>query len=97
MSSTLGFSLPDFNKIFQQFGLAKGIFTAFFAGAHYWLYHMYDQRVKDAKEQITRIAEENREYRERFLSLLDNKFGYKTKFNGPPSVLDKNKEEGGKK
>lgn len=82
-------------KLLQEFGMARGLFAAFFFGAHYWVYHLYNKRVDDAKEQIKRIAEENREYRERFLRMLDNKHGYESKFLGPPEITSADAENGG--
>lgn len=57
-------------------GWTKGIFTIFFFMAHFWIYTLYMGRLKDRQNEINRIAAENREYRERFLSLLDEHFGF---------------------
>lgn len=91
------FTLHDVTEFLKHFGLLKGCFVLFFCGAHWIIFRLYGLRVKDCKEQINLIAGENREYRERFLSILDNKFGYQTKLNDPPSVPQKNQKEGGKK
>ncbi|MBE7444733.1 MAG: hypothetical protein HS132_05590 [Planctomycetia bacterium] len=60
-----------------SFGIVKGLFVIFFFGAHAWIYLSYRGRLKDRQAEINRLAADNREYRERFLYLLDNKFGYK--------------------
>mgnify|MGYP000909113906 CR=1 FL=1 len=82
----LSISIENAIDCIKNFGLLKGLFLIFFICAHTWIYCLYNQRINDAKEQIKRIANENREYRERFLSLLDNRFDYKPKFNGPPVI-----------
>ena len=78
----------------KSFGLLRGLFALFFIFAHCWIYRLYYLRVKDAKDQIDRLAEENKEYRDRFLSILDERFNYKPKFVGSPL---KSKPEKGKK
>jgi len=64
-------------KYINELGLKNGLFVLFFIGSHIWIYYLYLGRVKDAKEQIDRLAIENREYRERFLGMLDIEFNYK--------------------
>lgn len=64
-------------KFIKAFGLTKGIFTVFFFSAHYVIYKLYMGRLKDRQKEIDRIATENKEYRKKFLSLLDDKFGIK--------------------
>lgn len=56
------------------FGWAKGILTIFFFLAHYWIFRQYDGRLKDRQKEIDRLAEENAEYRNRFLDMLDERF-----------------------
>lgn len=71
--------LPSWEEIKEfivTFGWAKGILTIFFFMAHAWIYSLYNGRLKDRQKEIDRIAYENREYRERFLALLDQHFGF---------------------
>jgi len=80
--------LSTISDFIQKFGFVRGIFLSFFLASHWFIYNLYSNRVKDAKEQITRLADENKDYRERFLKILDNKFDYQPKFVGPPVVTN---------
>lgn len=60
-----------------SFGWAKGVFTIFFFLAHFWIYRLYMNRINDRKEEIDRLAQDNREYRNLFLSILDKNLDYK--------------------
>jgi len=88
-------SFSDFLSACHQFGLLRGTFAFFFFLAHAWVWWLYEQRVRDAKQQIARVAAENHDYRDRFLELLDNKFGFKSQLNAPPKPLE-NTKKGGK-
>lgn len=72
----------------QAMGPLKGMFVLFFLGAHYWIYRLYSSNIKDKQNQIDRIAADNKEYRDRFLSMLDMKFGYAPNEKGPPSSAE---------
>ncbi|MBI1806797.1 MAG: hypothetical protein HYR76_07090 [Ignavibacteria bacterium] len=68
----------DWNAVvefFKAFGYEKGLFTVFFFGAHFWIYRLYMERLKDRQKQIDLIAKENHEYREKFMALLDKHLG----------------------
>ena len=70
-------NIPDFETIknfLVTFGWTKGIFTLFFFMAHGWIYSLYQGRLKDRQKEIDRIAQDNREYREKFLAILDKHF-----------------------
>ena len=86
-------SLEQIGALIQQLGWAKGILTIFFIGAHWWIHKLYEGRLNDRQDQINRIAEENRAYRERFLVLLDREMG----FNAPPQRRITEGDEPGKK
>ena len=45
---------------------------------HFYIFKLYKQVLKDRQKEIDRLAEENHQYRDRFIKLLDNKFNYKT-------------------
>ena len=67
----------DWNAIYnliKSFGLKDGLFIIFFIGAHLWIYKLYSGRLNDRKEEINRLAEDNHEYRDRFLTFLDEHF-----------------------
>ena len=73
----LGSFLEAIRNFLSTFGVKDGIFLLFFILAHIWIYKLYEGRLKDRQAEINRIADENREYRERFITLLDDKFGLK--------------------
>lgn len=77
--------MPDWKIVkdfIVAFGWTKGVFTIFFFCAHGWVYKLYKARVEDKQAEIDRLAADNREYRERFLKLYDEHFGYKSKAKG---------------
>ena len=65
-----------FIDLIREVGFSGAIFTAFFFGSHYWIYTMYLGRLEDRQDEIDRLAQDNREYRERFLAITDDKFKY---------------------
>jgi len=64
-------------KFIQSLGLVKGIFVIFFFLMHGLYFLAMNGRLKDRQAEIDRITADNREYRERFLSILDESQGYK--------------------
>lgn len=60
----------------KSLGVTKGLFVIFFFIAHIWVHLLHKGRLKDRQNEIDRLAQDNREYRERFLSLMDQKFSY---------------------
>ena len=69
-------SWPEIKDFIVTMGWAKGVFTIFFFIAHAWIYKLYNGRLEDRQAEIDRLASDNREYRERFLRLLDKHFKY---------------------
>lgn len=76
------------------FGWVKGTLTIFFWLAHFWIFRQYNARLKDKQEQINELAAENREYRERYLALMDSKMGYDVKQLGKQSPKQRLKQGG---
>jgi len=70
-------SWKEIIEIVSKLGLLKGIFLIFFISANLWVWRLYVGRIKDRKEEIDRLAQDNREYRERFLSMIDKCINYK--------------------
>ncbi|WHI46464.1 hypothetical protein ACJJIW_20630 [Microbulbifer sp. JMSA004] len=68
--------LKDILQFVQNMGLKNGLFVIFFIFAHYLLFWMYSGRLKDRQVEIDRLAADNKEYRDRFLKLMDNAFSY---------------------
>ena len=66
--------MGDVFSFLKAFGITKGLFALFFIGAHYWLYRSNLGRLEDRQREIDRVAAENREYRDRFMKLIDEKF-----------------------
>lgn len=63
----------------QSFGWTKGVFTIFFFLAHWCYFWTNNQRLKDRQREIDRLANDNREYRDRYLAIHDKKMNYKPK------------------
>ena len=61
-------------EFIKELGWTKGVFAIFFFLAHWVIYSLYNGRLKDRQGEINRIAVENKEYRERFLNILDIHF-----------------------
>lgn len=72
----MDFDVDDLLEMIKALGWAKGMFTVFFFMAHGYIFSLYRGRLNDRQKEIDRIASENREYRERFLKLMDDKFSY---------------------
>lgn len=70
------FSAEIMLEFIEALGWTKGVFTVFFFIAHGYIFILYRGRLSDRQKEIDRIAAENREYRERFLMLMDEKFSY---------------------
>ena len=69
-------TLEQFGDLVKQIGFSGALFAVFFFGAHYVLYKMYLGRLDDRQKEIDRLAQDNREYRNRFLAITDDKFSY---------------------
>lgn len=67
------------------FGFTKGLILVMFLGGHYWVFRLYENRVKDRQREIDNLARDNREYRDRFLTILDRHFELPSK--GEPKEL----------
>lgn len=63
----------------KTLGWTKGVFTIFFFLAHGWVYKLYNLRMDDRQKEIDRLAEDNKDYRVRFLKILDKNFDYTEK------------------
>jgi len=61
----------------RSLGLIKGVGVIFFFFMHGMYFLAINGRLKDRQTEIDRVAAENREYRKRFLSILDKSQGYK--------------------
>ncbi len=80
--------MPDWDiiiAILSDFGIRDGLFVIFFIVFHYWIWKLYINRLSDRQNEINRIAEENREYRETFMALVNNKL----------EINNNNQNEGG--
>lgn len=70
-------TVDAFTNFFSVLGVYKGLLVIILIGSQYWIYRLYSDRLEDRQKEIDRLAQENRQYRERFLALLDKKFKYK--------------------
>ncbi len=66
--------LKNVLELTKELGLVGGLFVFFFISAHFWIWKLYNDRLKDRQKEIDKLAEENREYREMFLNLLKDHF-----------------------
>ena len=66
-----------FEKIAQEFTLEYGILGLILIFLAYLVYHLTTKILEDKDKQIDNLASENKEYRERFTSLLDKQFNFK--------------------
>lgn len=68
--------ITNFNtlELIKAIGLTKTLSAIIISFCHLYIFTLYDRRLKDRQDEINRLAEENREYRDRFLKLLDQKF-----------------------
>jgi uncharacterized membrane protein len=69
--------LKEALSLIRELGLFKGLFAVFFIMMHAWVFSLYCGRIKDRQKEIDRLAEDNREYRDRFLKILDEHQNYK--------------------
>lgn len=69
-----------FSDLTSSVGPYEAVVILCFFGAHYVIYRLYKGRLEDRQREIDRIASDNREYRDRFLQLMDDAFSY-----SPPS------------
>ena len=65
-----------FLGLIDEVGLVGALLSVIVLGMHYAVYRLYLGRLNDRQKEIDKLAAENREYRERFLALLDKEFGY---------------------
>lgn len=65
--------LDSIRTYINDFGIANGLLILFFIFGHYAIWTLYKRNIKGKQEEINRIAAENREYRERFTKLIDDK------------------------
>lgn len=68
--------------VLREHGLVAGGAAILFFGFHWWIYHLYEMRIADARasadarvsdrqKEIDRLLAENSEYRDRFIELFD--------------------------
>ena len=67
-----------FLGLVEAVGHIGALLTVVVLGMHYAVYRLYLGRLNDRQKEIDKLAAENREYRERFLALLDKKLDYKS-------------------
>ena len=64
-----------FVDLVKEVGPVMALFIAFFIAAHIMIFCLYRGRMNDRQAEIDRLAKENREYRMRFLKILDKNLG----------------------
>ena len=79
----------SFIEAANAFGWERALFTAFFFGMHYAVYRLYLGRLRDRKEEIDRLREENNDYRERFIAILDERMDFELDEPSDPDPSDR--------
>ncbi len=63
----------NLHKLVKEVGTYQSLFIIFFIGVHIYIRRLYDANMADKQNQINRLAEENKEYREKFIKMVDQK------------------------
>ena len=74
MESAANF-LTALTDLIKEVGPVNGLFIVFFIIAHIVIFGLYRGRINDRQAEIDRLAQDNREYRMRFLAFLDKNLG----------------------
>lgn len=69
--------LPTFVDLVTYFGPYIGFILFLIICFNFWVYRLYVGRLKERQDEINRLAEENKEWRERFQAMLDKNFSIK--------------------
>ena len=79
----------SFIEAAQAFGWERALFTAFFFGMHYAVYKLYLGRLQDRQQEIDRLREENNDYKERFIAMLDQEMDFELEDSSDPDASQK--------
>lgn len=63
--------LPLFAEWFSGLGFAEGLLAIVMALGGLWIYKIHQGRLDDLQREIDRLAQENREHRDRFTRILE--------------------------
>ena len=66
-----------FIELVGLIGWGNALLSVLILSCHFFIFRMYEDRLKDRQAEINRITEENRQYRDRFLKLMDSELGRK--------------------
>lgn len=80
--------VPSLSELIPLIGLTKALFAIFFVVMHGWVFLLYRGRLKDRQGEIDRLANENHQYRELFVGLLDKHLGELGAPPGKPKKKD---------
>jgi F0F1-type ATP synthase membrane subunit b/b' len=69
-------NLETILQFIQTLGWVKGVFAIFFFLMHGLYFMAMRGRLKDRQREIDRLAADNKEYRERFVAMIDKAQGY---------------------
>ncbi len=61
-----------FLQLVTEVGLTKAVFSLVILSCHFYIFSLYNDRLRERQAEIDRLAEENHQYRDRFLKLIDN-------------------------
>lgn len=75
-ASMLEMVINFFSNLIDTIGLEYAVAVIFFFGAHWYIHKLYKENLDNRQLQIDRLAEDNRQYRDRFLAILDEQYSY---------------------
>ena len=64
-------------ELVREIGVTKALSIIIVLSCHFFIFLIYNGRIKDKQDEIDRLVEDNREYKDRFLKILDKQFNYK--------------------
>jgi len=84
LQTTVSGFFESFLEFMKQLGWAKGGLSFIVLLIHFWIFYMYRTNMRDKQRQIDALAADNREFRDRFLSIIDNQHGFTPKKKPKP-------------
>lgn len=75
-------------ELFKELGWERGFFFLIIGLFQWFLHRQYRVNLDARKEQIDLLAQENKDYRDRFIQLMDKQYGLKAP-RTPPSKTSK--------
>ena len=68
---TLSSVLHEIRDFIVNFGITDGLLILFFVFGHYWIWKLYNKNILGKQQEIDRMAQDVREYREYFMNIIN--------------------------